>query len=40
MVLNFMKEFKTIVAYYHNKIHHTTCETPNERYQQSMQKAA
>ena len=28
------------IAYYHDKIHHTTCETPNSRYQKSMQQAA
>lgn len=28
------------IGYYHDKIHHTTCETPNERYQRSLQQAA
>jgi putative transposase len=28
------------IAYYHGKIHHTTRQSPNERYQQSMKKAA
>jgi putative transposase len=28
------------IDYYHDKIHHTTCQTPNNRYEQSIQKAA
>lgn len=28
------------IGYYHDKIHHTTCQTPNKRYQESMAKAA
>lgn len=28
------------IGYYHDKIHQTTCETPNNRYKKSMQNAA
>ena len=28
------------IGYYHDKIHHTTRETPNDRYRKSMQIAA
>jgi putative transposase len=28
------------IEYYHHKIHHTTCQSPKERYEQSVQKAA
>lgn len=28
------------IGYYHNKIHHTTLQTPEQRYQYSMKKAA
>ncbi len=28
------------IGYYHDKIHHTTSETPNERYKKSLQNAA
>ena len=28
------------IGYYHDKIHHTTCETPNKRYEESMRNAA
>lgn len=28
------------IAYYHYKIHHTTCETPNQRYEKSIRIAA
>lgn len=28
------------IGYYHDKIHHTTCETPNQRYQKSRADAA
>lgn len=28
------------ISYYHDKTHHTTAETPNERYKKSIQNAA
>jgi len=28
------------IDYYHDKIHHTTSQTPNIRYEQSIQRAA
>lgn len=31
---------KNHIGYYHEKIHHTTCETPNQRYQKSIANAA
>jgi putative transposase len=31
---------KNHIGYYHDKIHHTTSETPNDRYQKSMANAA
>lgn len=28
------------IDYYHDKIHHSTCQTPNNRYEQSLKRAA
>jgi hypothetical protein len=33
-----MEEFKTIIDYYHQKIHHNTEQTPNKRYEESIKK--